>query len=311
MEGNTGHIYRNAYNTYFDHIDKYFAPFIVADQKEGFATRDLNNILPEHNTGLVLIPQLLSNNAKDFIFTSKKISAFGYDEINLNLGCPSGTVVSKNRGSGFLAMKEELNAFLEEIFEAQVTKISVKTRLGKERPDEFYELMEIFNKFPMEELIIHPRVQTDMYRNKPNMKVFKETLAVSKNPVCYNGDIFTVQDYMAFTSAFPDVDRMMLGRGLLTNPGLIEHIQKGTKLDKAQLRRLHDKVYEDYKALLFGDRNVLCKMKELWFYMIQAFTDNAKYAKKIKKAEKCRDYDKIIDSLFAEQDILDEFRYVF
>ena len=232
MEGLTGYIYRNAYNTFFNKIDKYFSPFIVANQSNSFRARELNDILPEHNQGLVLIPQLLTNNAKDFIHTANKLKQFGYNEINLNLGCPSGTVVSKNKGSGFLAKTEELDVFLEEIFSESATKISVKTRIGKDQPEEFYNLIEIFNKYPIEELTIHPRTQKDFYKNKPNLKIFKDALALSKNLVCYNGDICTVKDYNGFSAEFPSVETIMIGRGLLANPGLISEIKNNTKLEK-------------------------------------------------------------------------------
>jgi tRNA-dihydrouridine synthase len=303
LEGVTGYIYRNAHNAFFDNIDKYFAPFIVANQGDSFKAREINDILPENNQGIVLIPQILTNNAKDFIYTSKKIKQLGYNEINLNLGCPSGTVVSKNRGSGFLSKREELDVFLDEIFSQSITKISVKTRIGKDQPEEFYDLIEIFNKYPIEELIIHPRIQKDYYKNKPNMNIFKEALILSKNPVCYNGDIFSVKDYKEFTEDFSGVGTLMLGRGLISNPGLISDITNGIKLDKNLLKDFHDKIYEDYKRTLFGDRNVLFKMKEVWFYMIHVFSDNAKYAKKIRKSERLYDYDEVVSSLFREQDI--------
>jgi tRNA-dihydrouridine synthase len=305
MEGLTGYIYRNAHNAFFNKIDKYFSPFIVANQSNSFKARELNDILPENNQGLVLIPQLLTNNAKDFIHTSKKIKQLGYNEINLNLGCPSGTVVSKNKGAGFLSKTEELNVFLEEIFSQATTKISVKTRIGKDQPEEFYNLIEIFNKYPIGELIIHPRIQKDFYKNKPNLKIFKDALILSKNPVCYNGDIFTVKDYKEFSIDFHSVETLMIGRGLLANPGLISDIENDTKLEKKLLKDFHDKIYEDYKKILFGDRNVLFKMKELWFYMMPMFSDNAKYAKKIKKSERLCDYDETVSSLFREQDILE------
>ena len=305
MEGSTGYIYRNAHNAFFNNIDKYFSPFIVANQSESFKTRELNDILPENNQGLVLIPQLLTNNAKDFIHTSKKIKLLGYNEINLNLGCPSGTVVSKNKGAGFLAKRDELDVFLDEIFSKSITKISLKIRIGKDKPEEFYDLIEIFNKYPIEELIIHPRTQKDFYKNKPNLKIFKEALILSKNPVCYNGDIFTIENYKTFSGGFPSVDTLMLGRGLLANPGLISYITNDVKLEKKLLKDFHDKIYEDYKRVLSGDRNVLFKMKELWFYMIPMFSDNAKYAKKIKKSERIYDYVDAVSSLFSEQDILE------
>lgn len=310
MEGLTSYIFRNAHSTYFHNIEKYFSPFIVANQGGNFKSRDLNDILPENNTRQILIPQLLTNNAKDFIQTSERIKALGYNEINLNLGCPSGTVVSKNKGSGFLAKKEELDLFLDEIFTRSVTKISIKTRLGKDNPEEFYELIEIFNKYRMEELIIHPRIQKDFYKNKPNLKIFKEALSLSKNPVCYNGNIFTVHDYKEFVGEYADVDKIMLGRGLLANPGLVDDIIYDTKLDKNRLKDFHDTIYEDYKSVLYGEHNVLHKMKELWFYLISVFSDHEKYAKKIKKAQRLRDYDEAVSSLFREQEIIDNKGYM-
>ena len=304
MEGLTGYIYRNAHYDLFQGIDKYFAPFIVANQTESFKTRGFKDILPENNRSTNLIPQLLTNNAADFIRFARRIKMLGYNEINLNLGCPYGTVVAKNRGSGFLAKREELDVFLEEIFAAGVAKISVKTRLGKDGPEEFYALIQIFNKYPLKELIIHPRIQKDFYKNKPNLEVFKDALRLSKNPICYNGDIFTVQTYREFTATFPNVDTLMLGRGLIANPGLAGQITEHLMLDKQLLKDFHDQIYADYKTILFGDKHVLFKMKELWFYMIAMFADHAKYAKKIKKAERLYDYEEIVADLFRERDIL-------
>lgn len=308
MEGLTGYIYRNAHNAYFNNVDKYFSPFIAANQSESFKTRELRDILPENNQGLVLIPQLLTNKAADFIHTSKKLKDMGYNEVNLNLGCPSGTVVSKNRGSGFLSQRDELDAFLYEIYNKAVTKISIKTRLGRNQPEEFYQLIEIFNKYPIEELIIHPRIQKDYYNNRPNLRIFKDALFKSKNPVCYNGDIFTVMDYKEFKNDFPNVGYLMIGRGVIANPGLINDIKSNIKLDKSLLKDFHDKLYSDYKQVLFGDINVLHKIKGLWVYMISVFSNNEKYAKRIKKSQRLYDYDEVVSNLFKEQNILDNYK---
>lgn len=304
MEGVTNYIYRNAYHTYFNNMDKYFSPFIVANQKGTFRSRDLADILPENNQGIYLVPQILTNNATDFIQTSKGIKELGYDEINLNLGCPSGTVVAKHRGSGFLAMKEELNRFLDVIFSEGVTKISIKTRLGKDDPQEFFELIEMFNQYPMEELIIHPRIQKDYYKNKPNLEMFEHALSLCKVPIVYNGDIFTLDQYNEFTKRFPQVDTIMVGRGVIANPSLVNEIHKNQYLDKNTLREFHDRIYKDYQGILYGDRNILFKMKELWFYMIQMFTESEKYWKKIRKVQKLTEYDSIVETLFCTQDII-------
>ncbi len=304
MEGLTGYIYRNAHHEHFPvGIEKYFSPFIFANQSDGFKTRDMKDILPENNRGIVLIPQLLTNNADDFIHTAKRMKLLGYNEINLNLGCPSGTVVAKGRGSGFIAKRAELDLFLDKIFSHPATKISIKTRIGKDRPEEFGELIEIFNKYPLEELIIHPRVQTDFYKNTPNMDVFSAALQRSKNPVCYNGDLFTKADISGFSAGHPNVETVMLGRGLLINPGLVGAHRSNIMLDKRLLKNFHDRIYDGYKGILFGDKNVLYKMKELWNYMIEIFSNNAKYAKRIKKSQSLRDYDAVVTALFNELDL--------
>lgn len=288
MEGVTGYIYRNIHHSYFPNVDKYFTPFIVANQSVSFKTRELQDIKPEHNQGMNVVPQILTNNAHDFIQTSKKIKEFGYDEINLNLGCPSGTVVAKGKGSGFLARKEELNRFLEEVFNANVTKISIKTRIGLDNPDEFQDLMLIFNQYPLEELIIHPRIQKDFYKNTPNLTVFSEGLSTSKHEVCYNGDIFTVNDYKNFIVKYPQVNAIMLGRGIIANPALIQEITSGVGLDKRVLKEFHERLVIEYKRILSGDRDVLFKMKEVWHYWAYMFTDDEKYRKKIRKASDFR-----------------------
>lgn len=304
MEGITGYIYRNSYNKFFDNIDKYFTPFIVPNQSRSLKTKELRDILPENNEGVNIIPQILTNDSEGFIFTAQKLKRLGYDEINLNLGCPSGTVVAKNRGAGFLAKRDELDKFLEEIFKIDDMKISIKTRLGKESPEEFYELIKIYNKYPMEELIIHPRTRSDFYGNKPNLDVFKDALNLSTNTICYNGDIFTKEDNDKLIETFPKIDKIMIGRGILANPGLMGEIKDGTFVDKKILKDFHDEIFNNYRELFNEDKNAIFRMKELWGYMIHIFSDNKKYAKKIKKAQKLDAYNDAVSSLFEEQEII-------
>lgn len=305
MEGITGHIYRNSYEKFFHNIDKYFTPFIIPNTSTSLKTKELRDVLPENNNGINVVPQILTNDSEGFIVTTRKLKELGYDEVNLNLGCPSGTVVSKNRGSGFLAQREELDRFLEDIFSMDDVKISVKTRIGKDSPEEFYELIKIYNKYPIEELIIHPRTREDFYGNKPNLEVFKDALTSSTNPTCYNGDIFTVSDYKKITETFPNVDKVMIGRGILANPGLINEIKGKGVIDKEVLKAFHDEVFSRYREVLREDRNAIYRMKELWGYMIYIFSDNKKYAKKIKKAQNLIDYNMAVSTLFIEQHIVE------
>ncbi|ELC8441127.1 tRNA-dihydrouridine synthase family protein [Clostridium perfringens] len=304
MEGITGYIYRNSYEKFFGNIDKYFTPFIVPNESRSLKTKELRDVLSENNSEMNIVPQILTNDSEGFINTARKLQQLGYNEINLNLGCPSGTVVAKNRGSGFLAKREELDKFLEDIFKIDDMKISIKTRIGKDSPEEFYELIKIYNKYPMEELIIHPRTRQDFYGNKPNLEVFKDALLLSINPICYNGDIFTVNDHNKLIETFPKVDKIMLGRGILANPGLMNEIKNNDFMDKKVLKEFHDEIFNKYKEVFNEDRNAMFRMKELWGYMIYMFSNNKKYAKKIKKAQKLVDYNQAVLSLFAEQEII-------
>ena len=304
MEGITGYIYRNAHHHYFSGIDKYFSPFIQPNQNECFHSREIQDVMPQHNEQIPLVPQILTNRADLFIITAKKLEQMGYKEVNLNLGCPSKTVVSKMRGSGFLKEPVLLQKFLEEIFSVLTMKISIKTRIGMENPEEFYDLIEIYNRFPISELIIHPRLQTDYYKNTPNLSIFSEACRLSKNPLCYNGDLFTSRHYEQFCREFQTIDRVMIGRGFLVNPALAAQIQSGMTLTKDTLRAFHDEIYEGYQKVMSGDRNVLFKMKELWFYLIHLFLSSEKTAKQIKKAEKLSVYEKIVDHLFSDSELI-------
>ena len=301
LEGITGYAYRNAVHQCFGGYDKYFIPFIRAKQNLRFSSRETKDILPDNNKGMYAVPQILTRNAEDFLNTARQIREFGYNEINLNLGCPSKTVVSKGCGAGFLSEPEELDRFLEKIFSGFDGRISIKTRIGVEDAEDFPVLMDIYNKYPLKELIIHARVQKDFYKSTPNLDVFQAALQNSKNPVCYNGDIFTEADYRKFHSRFPEVDRIMTGRGVLANPALAREIKGGPSLTKEELQKFHDVVYSSYCENMSGDRNVLFKMKELWFYMAPMLTESRKYAKKIKKCERCTVYENIVKEFFLSQ----------
>lgn len=303
MEGITIYLYRNAYEKFFGEIDKYFTPFIMPNGKRIFKTRELQDVLPENNEGIHVVPQILTKKPEEFIKTAKELKAMGYEEVNLNVGCPSKTVVSKGKGSGFLKEPEELNDFLIEIFEKLDMKISVKTRIGIEEPEEFEELMEMYNRHSLEELIIHPRVQREFYQGKPHLDTFEDAFEMSENPICYNGDIVTVKDYKKIIHRFPRLDRVMIGRGLLRNPALIGQIKYGELLTKQQLMNLHDDVYETYQNYVSGEKNVLYKMKDFWTNPVQLFTNYEKYAKKIRKAQRLKDYEKAVHALVREQEL--------
>lgn len=306
LEGVTGYIYRNAYNKHFGMIDKYFAPFIVPSSSKKLKSRELNDVLPEHNEGMTLIPQILTNNAEYFLDTVERLKEFGYKEINFNLGCPSGTVVGKSRGSGFLALRDELDLFLDTVFSKTDAEISIKTRIGKDSADEFYELIKIYNKYPLKELIIHPRTTKDFYNNTPNMEMFKYAMSESTNSLCYNGNIFNVENYNSLKEECPKLEKVMLGRGIIANPALVRELKQDKIVDKTELKAFYEDIYKGYKEILSGDKNVLFKMKEFWYYLSHVFADSEKYAKKIRKCCSLREYDGIVIEIFNNLNIADD-----
>lgn len=307
MEGVTGYIYRNACQEIFGGVDKYITPFITPKQKKGFTSKELNDILPEHNEGMTVVPQILTNNAEDFLSTAKCLNKdYGYQEMNLNLGCPSGTVTSKGKGAGFLGKTKALDEFLYEIFERADFEISIKTRIGVEEPEEFYELLEIYNRYPIKELTVHPRVLKDYYKNTPHRNIYKYAEENSKNPLCYNGDIFTARAYEELMQDCPKTQAVMLGRGMLTNPGMIRFLKRKKSTTKEELKNFHDRVWEGYLSVMSGDIPAIYKMKELWFYMGEMFTEPERYIKKIRKTDSRTEYETVVNVLFREQNIIEK-----
>lgn len=223
MEGITGYVFRNAYYKCFGDIDCYFTPFIG---NKKMSARERRDILPENNKAVPLIPQILTNCAEDFLLISGELERLGYDTVNLNLGCPSGTVTARGRGAGFLGYPLELDAFLYEIFDKCPLKISIKTRIGVSSADEWGRLLDIYKKYPIAELIIHPRLQTDFYKNHPNREAYALAAERLDMPLCYNGDIVSVTSYQEFVNMFPDTTSIMIGRGILRRPWLVGQIRE-------------------------------------------------------------------------------------
>lgn len=300
MEGITGYIYRNAFAKYYGGIDRYFAPFISSKK---LGNKEKNDLCPENNIGIEVIPQVLTNKAEDFLSIANIMQQYGYKVINLNLGCPSGTVVAKGRGAGFLAEPEKLDNFLEEIFEKCPIKISIKTRIGKESADEWNNLLEIYQKYPLEELIVHPRVQTDFYKNDVNINAFRLAAKTSRHSLCYNGEINTADDSKRLQDEFKCVEKQMIGRGLIRTPWLIEEINGFEKTEEEQrerFREFHNEILQGYCEYMSGDRNVLFKMKDLWTYWSSNFEDSDKCLKKIRKCRKVSEYESIAEMLFID-----------
>ena len=276
LEGITGWIYRSIHHTMFPGVDAYYTPFWAPTAASPLSGRGRNDVLPEHNTGVPLVPQLLTNRAEDFLAAAESLKDMGYQEVNLNLGCPSGTVVSKKKGSGFLGLPRQLEAFCDTVFARTPVRVSLKTRIGLEDPEEWPELLALFNRYPITSLIVHPRIRTDFYKAPVRMDAFAYAVDHTALPLCYNGDLNHPADCQALMRAFPSVSQLMLGRGLGANPALVRQLRGGPALRSQELRAFHDAILAAYQETLYGDPPVLGKMKELWTYWSHLFPQPAK-----------------------------------
>lgn len=301
MEGITGQIFRRAYQDCFGGPDTYFTPFIAPDSHKIFRSRELNDILPENNCGMQIVPQVLCNRSELFCETAKRLADYGYKQVNLNLGCPSKTVVTKRKGSGFLEDLSELDRFFDEVFQKCPLQVSVKTRVGIVEEAEFKPLMEIFNRYPIAELTVHPRLQNDYYNNTPRMHLFRYAYENSVNPLCYNGDICTDGEYERMVADYPNIVAVMIGRGALRNPWLFSEIRKnGTKKNADMLRKFIRRLCGEYSEVLSGERDVVFKLKELFFYLSQAKSENERFCKAVKKSVRICDLQNALEMYFEQ-----------
>lgn len=296
LEGITGYVFRNAYEKYYGGIDKYFTPFISPHTKKLMDSREKRDILPENNKGLNIVPQVLTNKAEDLIEIAKLLQEdYGYEEINLNLGCPSKTVTTKGKGSGFLEFPNQMEEFFDRYFKASDVKLSIKTRIGYWEVEEAERLFHLYERFPFEEVIVHPRLGSQMYKGTPYYDIFEAYLGRTKHSLCYNGDINSLEDLQRLAAKWENCDKFMLGRGLIARPGILQG-NNGW----ATFKSFHDELVEGYYSYMCEDRNTLFKMKELWTWWAVMFPGKEKILKKIKKASSLQEYHMLVNSLREE-----------
>ena len=294
MEGLTDGLFRRLHHTYFPGVDRYYMPFISPTQHRCLTNREARELPMADSVPFVAIPQILTKVAEDFVWAAGQCAERGYTEVNLNLGCPSGTVVAKGKGSGMLADPDNLDRFLDAVFSASPLPVSVKSRLGVTDPQEFPRLMEIYNQYPIVELTLHPRVRKAFYSGSVDMEMFAYCAENSKNPVCYNGDICSLEDIERIKVRFPQVDSVMIGRGLIGDPGMLT--PGGTTVEA--LEGLFDAMLNEYLTAFGGSRNAMFRLKEHWGMLIHRFEDSEKLGKRLRKTTDMEEYKAITREIF-------------
>ena len=293
MEGLTDSIYRRLHHKYFPGVDRYYMPFLSPTIHRQLTHKEDRELPLADSVDFAAVPQVLTKVSEDFLWAAQVCRDRGYDEVNLNIGCPSGTVVSKGKGSGMLRDPAALDQFLEAIFAKSPLPISVKTRLGLEKREEFPAILEVLNRYPIKELTIHPRVRKQFYDGSVDMETFDYAVKNRHNPLCYNGDILTLSQAEALQEKYPEIQSVMIGRGLIADPGMLSG---GT--DKAALEGFMKELMAVYEVEFGGSRNAIFRLKENWGFLHSRFEGCDKLWKRLRKTTDAAEFKSISAEIF-------------
>ena len=302
MEGLTDRVWRQAHQKWFGWAGapaKYYAPFLSPPENRVLIKKKMAELAPEANPGAPVVPQLLAKDGVLAAWMVGQLRQLGYTEVNLNFGCPSGTVTAKGKGSGMLRDLDKLDAFLAALFAEAEGPLTVKTRLGVEKPEEFAAVLEVYNRYPIAELTIHPRVMRQQYRGIADREAFAKALPECRMPVCYNGDLTTVEQLRALEAEFPAVQSLMVGRGIIADPALFRQALGGPTATKEELRGYLDDLYHGYTALFGSAGCAISRMKGHWFYLIHRFEGSERLEKQLRKLREPWEYETVVNQIFT------------
>jgi tRNA-dihydrouridine synthase len=313
LQGFTDFRFRGAFNNYFGGIDTYYAPYIRLNGKRVIKPAYERDILPENNRGLNLIPQIITNDADEFLFVANYVQQVGYKEINWNLGCPYPMVTKCGLGSGLIKQPEKIKNILEKVHEKSDIKVSMKMRLGYDSTQEILNVLPILDLFPLKNIAIHARLGKQLYKGGVDLPAFQKCIDIAKHKLYYNGDITSVLKFKEMQKQFPTINHWMIGRGLIADPFLPSMIKNNTtqypknKLEVFQL--FHDTLFDEYSKSLSGASHILIKMYHLWEYFAQLFSNERKTLKKIKKASSIQKYILAVNEIVEAEYNLNLYRH--
>ncbi len=304
LRGITDYIYRNTFSRHFTGFDAAVTPFIPTLKAVRAKPSHLKDVLPENNSAMPIVPQIIGNNHENFIPLARQLSDLGYETVNWNLGCPFPMVAKKQRGTGLLPYPDKIDHFLEKTVPAIPNRLSIKVRLGRKTPDDLLKLIPIFNRYPLQDIIIHPRTGIQMYEGQPDLEAFANCLEMTHHRVMYNGDITDLSSFRNLSERFTNTTCWMIGRGAVINPFLPAIIKNGSNSFHSRVetfRCFYEELFEEYQQVFSGPGHLLERMKGFWTYFSQAFKDGRKIRKKIHRTLKLPRYIEIIERFFEEE----------
>ena len=301
LQGFTDFRFRNAFHHYFGGIDTFYAPYIRLDGKMVVKNSYQRDLQPEHNNTLEVIPQVITNDAEEFLFVAKYVQELGYKELNWNLGCPYPMVTKRGMGSGLICDPAKIDNILDRAHSETDILVSMKMRMGYENSNEILEAFPILDKYPLKNIAIHARIGKQLYKGGVDLDAFERCVTSTKHKLYYNGDITTVAAFKNMQERFPSIDHFMIGRGLIADPFLPSMIKNNTTeypKDRWKIfSEFHDTIYEQYDAALSGPTPIKMKMQGFWSYFAETFSNPQKTFKKIKKANNPKAYKQAVSEI--------------
>ena len=310
IRGVTNFIYRNALESTFGGADSALAPYIVTKESGELNKRQLADLNPSNNL-LPTTAQILTKDVEQFLHATSAYKALGVTRVNLNMGCPYPMAANRTKGSGLLLHPIRVREILTEIKEKCPIEFTVKIRLGRESPEEIKKIIPIINELQIDDFTIHARLGKQIYKGDVDIKGFQECIPLLDKVPCYNGDIKSVADFLRIQEKLPQVNRWMIGRGVLSNPALLSQIRGRSFNEQAyrsHLFEMHKRISTGYLELDNAKSDFLTRMREQWMYLKDIFENEHKVFKKIKKAKSIEHYNDAIDWIFEQeikQSILD------
>jgi len=306
LQGFTDFRFRNAFQKYFGGIDTFYSPYIRLNGKLVIKSSYQRDLLLENNTTLEVIPQIMTNDADEFLFVTKYIQELGYKELNWNLGCPYPMVTKRGMGSGLICNPEKINHILNRVHSETDVLVSMKMRMGYESPEEIQDVFPILDKYPLKNIAIHARIGKQVYKGGVDLDSFQKCIDNTKHKLYYNGDITSVSKFKEMQERFPSIDHWMIGRGLIADPFLPSMIKNNVleypKNSIEIFKEFHDTIFEQYDAFLSGPTPIRMKMYGFWEYFSLSFSNPQKVLKKIKKAKNIRNYRIAVSEILANKE---------
>ena len=305
LQGFTDFRFRNAFNQYFGGIDTFYAPYIRLNGKKVIKNSYQRDLQVENNAVPELIPQIMTNDAEEFLFVVKYIQSLGYTELNWNLGCPYPMVTKRGMGSGLICQPQKIDEILKRVHQETDVTVSMKMRLGYDNPEEILETLPILEQYPLKNIAIHARIGKQLYKGGVNLDAFEKVLDVSKHKIYYNGDITSVAGFQKMEERFPKIDHWMIGRGLITDPFLPNMIKANTTEYPENrweiFAEFHNTIFKAYDEALSGPTPIRMKMLGFWEYFAQSFSNPQKTYKKIKKAKNVKVYQEAVAEILKAE----------